>query len=142
MIVVDFWREDQKADLLTLDSRLWFYKQGIKRGITKGYGRISCMRKITRKDADEASKACTLPTRIRWGWGDKAIESEGSHYRKWPYLLANANANFTIIAANAIFTQFCIDGSITGVVCRLFSGIQFRVATTVNSTSKDQKEVP
>ena len=30
-----FWREDQKAHLLTLDSRQWFCKQGIKRGIPR-----------------------------------------------------------------------------------------------------------
>ena len=35
---------------------------------------------------------------------------------------------------------FCFDDSIiAGIARRLFSGIQFRVATTLNSTSKDQK---
>ena len=68
--------------------------------------------------------------------------SEGSHYRKWPYLCSQCKRQLYDHRSKCYFTQFCIDSSITGVARRLFSGIQFQVAPTVNSTSKDQGEVP
>ena len=49
---------------------------------------------------------------------------------------------YTRSSQQMLFLPTFCDGSTAGVASRLFSGIQFRVATTVNSTSGDQKEVP